>query len=308
MEHHRIANNKLKIKKQIGKGGFGVLYNANTKIKKNLFAVKVEKIEPSRKQLFNEYEVYRYLHTSPQILYQAIPQVYYYGIEGENNVLVTDLLGPSLKDLLELCGTKFSLKTTLMIAIELLGTIEFLHSMRVLHRDIKPANMTIGFQNKQNRIFLIDFGLARKYVTSSGSHIKYRSGKSMVGTAKYSSLGTSEGIEQSRRDDLESFFYVLIYLLKGKLPWGEGSYKNKQEFYKEALIYKRSLRGPDICSGLPDEFELFFNNVRALDFQQKPDYVYLQSLIKDLFIRQGFIKDYDYDWVGHPGLTKIKKI
>ena len=145
MEHKKIANNKLKIKKQLGKGGFGVLYNANTKKLKNKFAVKVEKITGARKQLFNEYEVYRYLHTSPSIIYYAIPQVYYYGVEWDNNVLVTDLLGPSLKDLWEICGTKFSLKTTLMIAMELLKTIEFLHSMRLIHRDIKPPNMTIGY-------------------------------------------------------------------------------------------------------------------------------------------------------------------
>jgi len=292
-----IAKN-FKITKQLGKGGFGVIFKAFSIKNEKEFAVKAEPIGKQKGQLFNEFEIYKWLHSSPDIKFQPIPQVYYYGIEGAHNIMILDLLGPSLKDLMEICGGSFSIKTVLMIADQLLQRIEFLHSMRIIHRDIKPPNMAIGIGRNSHRLFLIDFGLARKYITSSGKHLAYREGKSMVGTAKYSSLATSEGIEQSRRDDIESLFNVLVYIAKGMLPWANKSYKTKKELYKAILISKRDTPPEKLCNGLPEEFVMFINYVRNLGYEDTPCYEYLRSLLRNLFFDLKFILDYQFDWVG----------
>ena len=111
--------------------------------------------------------------------------------------------------------------------------VEYIHSRRIIHRDIKPDNFTIGVDKNKHRIFIIDFGLAKKYMSSSGTHIRYREGKSLTGTARYASISTHLGIEQSRRDDIESVGYLLIYFLQGSLPWQNLKAKNVNEKYEK---------------------------------------------------------------------------
>lgn len=150
-------------------------------------------------------------------LAHAIPHVHYYGLDaGTNcNVMIMELLGSSLENLFSQCGRKFSLKTVLMIADQIIKRIEYIHSRRIIHRDIKPDNFCIGTGNTKHRIYIIDFGLSKKYLSSSGDHIKYKEGKGLTGTARYASINTHLGIEQSRRDDLESLCYVCLYFLLG---------------------------------------------------------------------------------------------
>ena len=139
------------------------------------------------------------------------------------NVLVMDLLGDSLHTLFinhkTLKKQPFSLKTVLMVADQVLQRLEFVHGMRVIHRDIKPGNLTIGYGKTQHKVFLIDFGLAKKYKSQNGKHISLKNKKELVGTARYCSMRTSEGVEPSRRDDIETLFNVMVYFLKGELPW-----------------------------------------------------------------------------------------
>lgn len=130
-----------------------------------------------------------------------------------------DLLGKSLESLFNLCGRKFSLKTVMMLADQMIKRVEYVHSMRIIHRDIKPDNFAIGINQNKHRVFILDFGLAKKFLSSKGQHIKYKDGKSLTGTARYASINTHIGIEQSRRDDLEALGYLYVYFLKGKLPW-----------------------------------------------------------------------------------------
>lgn len=143
----------------------------------------------------------------------------YYGIEKDKSIMIMDLLGPSLEKLFQKCNKKFSVKTVLMIADQMIKRVEYIHSRRIIHRDIKPDNFTIGHGRNSHRIFIIDFGLAKKFMSSRGEHIKYREGKGLTGTARYASINTHLGIEQSRRDDLESLGYLFLYFLRGKLPW-----------------------------------------------------------------------------------------
>ena len=154
------------------------------------------------------------------ILIVGIPSVQWFGVEGDYNCMIMDLLGPSLEDLFTFCKRKFSLKTVLMLGEQMVSRLEFLHNNHFIHRDMKPDNFLVGINKKQHLLYMIDYGLAKRYRDpKTGDHIPYRDGKSLTGTARYASVNTHLGIEQSRRDDLESICYILIYFLKGTLPW-----------------------------------------------------------------------------------------
>ena len=155
----------------------------------------------------------------------CVPGLYYIGTDSsvpnhQFHVMVMDLLGPSLEDLFQSCKRNFDLKTVLMIATQLIRRIEKVHEERIIHRDIKPDNFLIGGTDAtRDNIYIIDFGLAKCYKNSEGEHIPYKDGKNLTGTARYASIATHKGIEQSRRDDLETIGHVLLYLIKGQLPW-----------------------------------------------------------------------------------------
>lgn len=147
-------------------------------------------------------------------------------------------------------------------------------------------------------VYMIDFGLAKRYRDpKTGEHIPYRDNKSLTGTARYASVNTHLGIEQSRRDDLESIGYILIYFLKGTLPWQGLQAKHKNEKYDKIKEKKVQTTVEALTRGLPEEFGRYLNYCRNLKFEEKPDYNFLRQLFKDLMQKQGFDNDYNYDWV-----------
>jgi len=222
-------------------------------------------------------------------------------------VLVMDILGPSLEDLLTFCSRNFSLKTVLMLADQLISRVEYVHAKNFLHRDIKPDNFLVGLGKRMDQIFIIDFGLSKKYRSRKHQHIPYVEHKSLTGTARYASLNTHLGIEQSRRDDLESLGFVLIYFLRGSLPWQGMKANTKKENHRKIKLKKRDTPVEILCEHFPREFATYLHYCRALRFEDEPDYSYLRYLFRDLFWRQGFAGDYRFDWMLLSYLRGMKK-
>ena len=211
--------------------------------------------------------------------------------------MVLDLLGPSLEDLFNYCGRRFQLKTVLMLADQLLGRLEYVHTKSFIHRDVKPDNFLIGLGKRQSVIHVIDFGLAKKYRDPrSHQHIPYRENKNLTGTARYASINTHIGIEQSRRDDLESLGYVLMYFIRGCLPWQGLKANTKKQKYERIMDRKMSTSTEQLCKGYATEFRSYFEYCRSLRFEDRPDYAYLKRLFKELFYRKGFQYDNMFDW------------
>merc|ERR1739847_252524 len=227
----------------------------------------------------------------------GIPAIKWCGSEGDYNVMVMELLGPSLEDLFNFCSRKFSLKTVLLLADQMISRIEYIHSKNFIHRDIKPDNFLMGLGKKGNLVYIIDFGLAKKYRDNvTNYHIPYRENKNLTGTARYASINTHLGIEQSRRDDMESVGYVLMYFNRGSLPWQGLRAVGKKHKYEKISERKMATPIEVLCKELPKEFVSYLHYCRCLRFDDKPDYNYLRNLLREPFIRAGYEYDYVFDW------------
>jgi len=278
--------------RKLGSGSFGDIYFAvNTQTGEEL-AVKLESVKSKHPQLLYEAKLLKHLAGAP-----GIAKIHYCDVERDYNAMVMDLLGPSLEDLFNICKRKFSLKTVLMVADQLLYRIEYLHSKNFIHRDIKPDNFLIGHGNKSNIIYLIDLGLAKKYRDpKTQRHISYRENKSLTGTARYASINAHKGFEQSRRDDLIAIGYMLMYFNLGQLPWQGQNAITKEEKYQKIMECKQATTAEELCSGSPAVFASYLNYCNALRFADQPDYAYLRRILKDLLLRQGFGNDCMFDW------------
>lgn len=238
----------------------------------------------------------------------GIPNLHWCGSQGNYNILIMDLLGPSLEDLFNYCKRQFSLKTTLMLAEQILSRIEFIHSRNFIHRDVKPDNFLIGVGKNKNIVYAIDFGLAKRYRDPrTGLHISYRDGKSLTGTARYASVNTHLGIEQARRDDLEAIGYIIVYFLRGSLPWQGLKAKNMKEKYEKIKEKKLTTQLQDLCKGFPEETQTFITYSRELRFEDRPDYSYLKKLIKQISDNNSVKFDYEFDWALRKNEEKAKE-
>jgi len=286
----------FRVRERLGGGSFGDIYKGQNTITQEEIAIKVEKNPTKSCQLLNESKVYKLLSGAV-----GIPNIRYFGNEETGNIMVMDLLGKSLEVHFESCQKHFSLKTVLMIADQLITRIEYLHNKNFIHRDIKPENFIMGVGKNANQVFIIDMGLSKRYCDPiTREHIAYSDNRPLVGTARYTSINTHEGIEQSRRDDLEGIAYLLIHFLRGSLPWQSIKADDKKEKYR--LIHQKKAEIPacSLCDGLPKEFCIFLDSIRSLEFSEQPKYYDYKKLFRDLFIREGFIYDCKYDWITEP--------
>ena len=227
---NRTFFSKYKCVKKLGEGSFGMIYKAE--YNNEYFALKFENRKKGQNLLEGEAEIMSYLK-GPNI-----PYVKSYGYSGDYNILVMQLLGKSLEDLFEE-RKKFSVKTACLLGCQMLTVLEYIHNHHIIHRDIKPDNFVMGLDDLSQYLYLLDFGLAKKY-RSRTTLVQYPmiNKKKLTGTARYASINALRGYEQSRRDDLESVGYVLIYLMRGILPWQglqakTGSLKNRVALQNE---------------------------------------------------------------------------
>ena len=277
--------------KQLGKGGFGQIFLGRNIRENTLIAIKVEE-QIQRSHLTMEYQILKEIQGG-----DGIPRVYDLHNGRKHNYLIMQLLGKSLDKLFIDTNRHFSIKTVSQIAYQMVQRIEYVHSRGYIHRDIKPGNFLIGKNFDNKTLFLIDFGLSKRYIDkNTKKHIVLKEGKGLTGTARYVSLNTHYGIEQSRRDDIEGIAYNLIYFAKGKLPWQGVKTKNKKEKHKKIMEFKEFYSPENLCEGLPEEFPTLLKYARKLDFDEKPDYKNIKIMFKQLIISNNQKMDWEYDW------------
>jgi serine/threonine protein kinase len=256
-----IIANKYKLLKPIGEGAFGQIYEAENIRTRERIAIKSEPIDSEFKMLKHETKIYQHLDNK-----SGFPQVKWFGIQDDKFFMALTLLGPSLTTLKTPSSNPFSLFNIKILSRKMVERLEFIHSKGILHRDIKPDN----FLMKDDELYLIDFGLCKKWKNEEGSHIKERSQRSPLGTANYISVNVHQGIEPSRRDDLESVGYIILFLLLKtcEMPWCQ--IQNHEEIAQQKI----KLLQQNIPAFLKD----YLTYCRSLGFYERPNYEYLKTL------------------------------
>ena len=277
-------------KEKLGKGAFGEVYLGLDKQTNNYVAIKIENTK-NNNQLIQETLILKYLQGCI-----GIPQFHSFIKNNNYNFLIIDLLGPNLESLFEKMNNHFSIKTIIYLGIEMINIIENIHKRHIIHRDIKPENFVISLNKNStnNSIYLIDFGLSKRFRDpKTGEHIPYKDNKLLTGTARFSSIYTHLGIEQSRRDDLEGIIYTLIYFYKGSLPW-----QNINNCNEKILEKKINISIDSLCEGMPIEFNDLLSYVRSLQFDEKPDYEMMRKKLVDLLNKEKLsINNVNFDWI-----------
>ncbi|KAJ7334705.1 kinase-like domain-containing protein [Mycena albidolilacea] len=300
---------KYRLEDEIATGGCGQVFLGVHTVAGKEVAIKLEPAIAKHSPLKQESKIYKTLMGGT-----GVPWVMWSGRQGDYNVMVIDLLGPSLEDLFKMCNRHFSLKTVLLLTDQLISRIEFIHTHGLVHRDIKPANFVMGTGKAASMVNVIDFGLAKKFRDSrTFLHIPYKQDDFHgVGTSLFAAINTHLGVESSRRDDLESLAYMLIYFLRGTLPWRKirapaappstflpsstGAPYNPVSATWDLIRDAKLAAEPLLTCGLPPEFDVLFRYARGLEFDDLPDYGGLRALFRGLGEKLDIAYDGEFDW------------
>jgi serine/threonine protein kinase len=281
MKNYNLLKNKIifgkyKLNKLIGKGSFGYVFKGLNTQDNSEVAIKVERKDVKTHLLEIESNFLLILKG------YGIPELKSYGYSGQFYILVEELLGNNLGEIRK--GKTLTIKDISMLAIQILDRMEYIHSKNIIHRDIKPENFLLGYNNSPI-VYIIDFGISREYRSSrTGKHIKFSLTGKLFGTVRYVSFNASRGVQQSRRDDLESIGYMLLYIMKGKLPWQGINMRDhdRKKKYLQMLYLKKNITPEMLCKGLPQEFTEYVKYCKNLAFEQDPDYEYLRNLFRNI--------------------------
>ena len=297
----KLIFSKYKLIKKLGEGSFGKVYKAEYNSK--YYAIKFEIREGGQDLLKNEATIMSYLKGNPHI-----PKAYSYGFSGNYNIFVLQLLAKSLEDIFNE-RQKFSLKTGAMLAYQMIEVLKYIHSKHIIHRDIKPDNFVLGSDEFNAYLYLVDFGLAKKYRSSKTlKQNPYMKKKKLTGTARYASIHAMEEMEQSRRDDLEAVSYVIMYFIRGNLPWQGLKLKSNEDRYQKILEKKKEISTEELCSEYPKVFYEFVKYAKGLKYSEEPKYDELKKNFVDWVVNQKKEKfDYIYDWTTQEDIKKRKE-
>ena len=261
-----IIGNKYELLKKINQGSFGALYRGKNIRTGEIVAIKVEKrSEDSTNTLKYEANVYNYLKKINNFV-----KLRWFGKDEKYNFLVIDLLGNSLKNELVRNTSQNNLEIVLNFGKKIINKLMILHENKIIHRDIKPDNILLNLDNSYEDIFLVDFSFCKKYIKSNGEHIQKNKINKLIGSVNYISLNVHNLIEPSRRDDLESVIYILIYLYFGKLEWEYSMKINDIYEMKKNIIHNENI---------PECFRSIIMYSRSLEFDERPNYFYLMNLL-----------------------------
>lgn len=280
----KIISQRFVISKKLGEGAFGSVFQAHDLQRDIEVAIKIEEFTKNDEKLKKESLLKEAKFLNDLKNEKGIPQLIYFVKTETKRILVMTLMGSNLETLFQANQRKFYLKTVLLIAEQAITRLEQIHKKDIIHRDLKPENFLVSYEASDGLINLVDFGLSKKFKVK-GVHIPEKSKVGLVGTARYASLYAHQGNDQSRRDDLESLGYILVYFLKGNLPWMNLVADNKEEKHRLIIKKKEVTSFQMLCEGIPIEFEQYLTSVRALKFDEEPNYDFLRSLFRRLNLR-----------------------
>ena len=279
MKTNTMITNKYTIIEKIKEGSFGTVFKCQNTRTGDRVAIKFETKDYEKKTLKNEAKIYQYLGKV-----DGFPQLKWFGTTEDNTYLVIDLMGKSLSETISYYKA-FSLKTVLLLGIQIINRIQSLHERHLLHRDIKTDNFLFGLGTLTNKLHLIDFGLAKRF-NYDGKHIPETKISKIIGSPNFVSLNVHNGIEPSRRDDLESCIYVILNMFFGRLEWFD---KN----YTEMYLLKYTITNVE---EVPAFIKIILYYIRNMTFDEKPDYDYIINLFVKAFNDKRYIKDNKYEW------------
>lgn len=265
---NKIVNRKYKVLSLLGKGSFGEIYKGINVRTSEKVAIKIELISNNTKLLKNESKIYRYLHGI-----DGISELKWFGRDEIYNYMVLELLGETLQERYY----QIELEEVCKIGKQILVLIQNIHNKGLIHRDIKPDNFLFGRpdNDEEDEIFLIDFGLCKTFVNDN-AHVPMRELNNVIGNLTFASINNHNKREQSRRDDLESLGYVMIYLLVGNFKWSNLAINNSNRAKVNDLI-KRCKEDIFKLYDLPNVLMDYMNYVKCLEFNERPDYEYLSE-------------------------------